>query len=93
MYFDQGGNLNAVRWNDWKLSFASMKGNIATGVREVTAWALVANLRMDPYERGFEEGGEAFRFMAQQMWLIVPVQGKIKEFFSDFDQFPYQAGS
>jgi arylsulfatase len=27
------------------------------------------------------------------MWLIVPVQGKIKEFFSDFDQFPYQAGS
>ena len=21
-YFDQGGNLNAIRWNDWKLSFA-----------------------------------------------------------------------
>ena len=27
------------------------------------------------------------------MWLIVPVQGKVKEFFSDFDQFPYQSGS
>ena len=27
------------------------------------------------------------------MWLLVPIQGKIKEFFSDFDQFPYQAGS
>ena len=23
----------------------------------------------------------------------MPIQGKIKEFFSDFDQFPYQAGS
>jgi arylsulfatase len=23
----------------------------------------------------------------------VPVQGKVKEFFADFDQFPYQAGS
>src|SRR5215468_10263700 len=22
MYFDQGGNLNAMRWNDWKVSFA-----------------------------------------------------------------------
>lgn len=22
-YFDQGGNLNAIRWNDWKLSFAT----------------------------------------------------------------------
>ena len=32
-------------------------------------------------------------FLAQNMWLIVPVQGKIKEFFSDFDQFPYQEGS
>jgi arylsulfatase len=92
-YFDQGGNLNAIRWNDWKLSFASMKGNIATGVREVTAWALIANLRMDPYERGLEEGGGAIDFLARNIWLIVPVQGKIKEFFSDFDQFPYQAGN
>ncbi|MGF6306275.1 arylsulfatase A-like enzyme [Bradyrhizobium sp. i1.8.4] len=92
-YFDQGGNLNAIRWNDWKLSFASSKGNIATGTREVTAWSLITNLRMDPYERGLEEGGEAMKFLAQNMWLIVPVQGKIKEFFSDFDQFPYQEGS
>jgi arylsulfatase len=92
-YFDQGGNLNAIRWNDWKLSFAQAKGNIATGVREVTAWALISNLRMDPYERGLEEGGGAIKFLAQNMWLIVPVQGKIKEFFSDFEQFPYQSGS
>ena len=27
------------------------------------------------------------------MWLLVPIQGKIKEFFADFDQFPYQTGS
>jgi arylsulfatase len=27
------------------------------------------------------------------MWLFVPVQGKIKEFFADFDKFPSQAGS
>jgi arylsulfatase len=93
-YFDQGGNLNAIRWNDWKLSFASSsKGNIATATREVTAWALIANLRMDPYERGLEEGGGAIDFLAQNIWLIVPVQGKIKEFFSDFDQFPYQEGN
>ena len=56
-------------------------------------WALITNLRMDPYERGMEEGGGAMEFLAQNMWLLVPIQGKIKEFFSDFDQFPYQAGS
>jgi len=92
-YFDQGGNLNAIRWNDWKLSFAVAHGNIATGVRQTPAWAQIANLRMDPYERGLEEGGGAIDFLARNMWLIVPVQGKIKEFFSDFDQFPYQEGS
>jgi arylsulfatase len=92
-YFDQGGNLNAMRWNDWKLSFATTKGNIATGVREVPAWALITNLRMDPYERGLEEGGGAIKFLAQNIWLLVPIQGKIKAFFSDFDKYPYQAGN
>jgi hypothetical protein len=91
-YFDQGGNLNAIRWNDWKLSFASSKGNIATGTREVTVWSLITNLRMDPYERGLEEGGGAMEFLGRNIWLLVPIQGKIKEFFSDFDQFPYQEG-
>jgi arylsulfatase len=92
-YFDQGGNLNAIRWNDWKLNFAVTHGNIATGVREVTSWALIENLRMDPYERGLEEGGNAMDFLARNIWLLVPIQGKIKEFFSDFDKFPYQMGS
>ncbi len=27
-YFGQGGELNAVRWNDWKVHFAIVKGNI-----------------------------------------------------------------
>ncbi|RAJ08656.1 arylsulfatase [Chitinophaga skermanii] len=93
-YFDQGGNLNAVRWNDWKTSFAvASHGNIATATRSVPAWSLITNLRMDPYERGMEDGGESMKFFAQQMWLLVPIQGKIKEFFSDFDKYPYQTGS
>ncbi|MFK0273276.1 arylsulfatase [Ensifer sp. NPDC090286] len=93
-YFDQGGNLNALRWNDWKLSFAQAShGNIATAQREVTSWAVIANLRMDPYERGMEDGGGAIEFLARNMWLLVPIQAKIKEFFQDFNDYPYQAGS
>ncbi|OCJ02541.1 arylsulfatase [Rhizobium sp. AC44/96] len=93
-YFDQGGNLNAIRWNDWKLAFAvNSEGNIATATREVPSWANIFNLRMDPYERGLKEGGGAMEFLARNMWLLVPVQGKIKDFFSDFDKYPYQEGS
>ena len=53
---------------------------------------MITNLRMDPYERGMKEGGGAMDFLGRQMWLLVPVQGKIKEFFSDFEQYPYQVG-
>jgi arylsulfatase len=93
-YFDQGGNLNAVRWNDWKSSFAiNSEGNIATATREVPSWAAVTNLRMDPYERAAKEAGNYMDFVGRQMWLLVPIQGKIKEFFSDFEKYPYQTGS
>ena len=93
-YFDQGGDLNAIRWNDWKVSFAvASEGNIATATRETPGWAQITNLRMDPYERGIKEGGNAMDFYARNIWLLVPIQGKIKDFFSDFDKFPYQEGS
>ncbi|HEY4367494.1 MAG TPA: arylsulfatase [Steroidobacteraceae bacterium] len=53
LYFDQGGNLNAMRHQDWKLSFAvQAHGNIATGSRTVTNWAGITNLRMDPSRKG-----------------------------------------
>jgi len=32
-YFGQGGELNAVRFQDWKVHFAVIEGNIATGER------------------------------------------------------------
>ena len=67
--------------------------SLLASVREVPAWSVIANLRMDPYERGLEEGGGAIEFLARNMWLLVPIQGKIKEFFADFDKFPYQTGS
>jgi hypothetical protein len=93
LYFDQDGSLDAIRWNDWKLSFASIDGNIATGTRALTNWPLVWNLRMDPYERGFAEGGENTKFASGQMWLLVPIQEKIKDFFGDYEKYPHQEGS
>jgi arylsulfatase A-like enzyme len=92
-YFDQSGNLNAVRWNDWKVHFAVLQGNIATGTRDVTGWPTIINLRADPYEKGPHESGMYIRWYAENIWLFVPIQQKIKEFFVDFDQYPYQAGS
>ena len=50
-YFGQGGELNAIRWNDWKVHFAVTNGNIATAIREVPGWPVIVNLRADPTKR------------------------------------------
>jgi arylsulfatase A-like enzyme len=93
LYFSQGGELNAVRWNDWKVHFAVQTGNIAFGTRDVTGWPTIVNLRADPFERAPGESGMYIRWYGEQMWLFVPVQQKLQEFFKGFMEYPYQMGS
>ena len=93
IYFSQGGELNAIRVHDWKVHFAVQQGNIATGTRQVPGWPTIINLRADPFERAPHESGMYIRWYADNMWMFVPVQQKLKEFFVDFEEYPYQAGS
>jgi arylsulfatase len=92
-YFGQGGELNAVRWNDWKVHFAVTNGNIATAVREVTGWPTIVNLRADPYEKAPHESGLYLRWYADNIWLFVPVQQKLKAFLTTLPAYPFQQGS
>ena len=92
-YFNQGGELNAVRVFDWKVHFAVQRGNIATSTREVTGWPMLVNLRADPFEQAPHESGMYFRWYGDNMWIFVPIQMKIKEFFETYNDFPHQSGS
>jgi arylsulfatase A-like enzyme len=92
-YFGQGGELNAVRWNDWKVHFATQSGNIATGTRLVTGWPTIVNLRADPYEKAPHEASLGYlRWYGDNLWLFVPVQQKLKEFLVTIPQYPFQEG-
>jgi arylsulfatase len=93
LYFGQGGELNAIRWNDWKIHFAMIKGNIAVGERIVTNWPVLINLRADPYEEMWHESDMYIRWYGDNMWLFVPVQAELKKFFMTIPQFPFQEGS
>jgi arylsulfatase len=94
VYFSQGGELNAVRYRNWKVHFAMQHGNIATAVREVTGWPAIVNLRADPYEEMMFEGEMGYlRWYANNMWIFVPIQTVIKEFLSTIPDYPFQEGS
>ena len=81
-----------MRWNDWKVNFAIVEGNVATGTRKVTSWPLIVNLRADPYEKMPLESQMYLRWYGDNLWLFVPVQQRIKDFLVTIPQFPFQEG-
>ena len=93
MYFDQVGNLNAIRYNDWKLHFAYLEGNIASAVRVQPAWPKVINLRADPFERAWHESEMYLRWMVDNMWLFVPAQVFTRKWLTSFEEFPPVGGT
>ncbi len=92
-YFDQGGNLNALRYANWKLHFTIQEGDISQAYRKTPAWPRVVNLRADPFEKGMHESELYIRWLADQMWLFVPAQQYIGQFLMTFKDFPAVRGS
>ena len=91
-YFGQDGDLNAVRWNDWKIHFAQLEGNITDSVRLQTSWPAIIHLKADPYEHAWEHSGMYMRWMADNMWLFVPIQDQIQKFLASMQDYPFQEG-
>ncbi len=86
-YFDAGGNLNAVRYQDWKIHFTVMEGAINEAYRKSPSWPLVINLRQDPFEVT-PDAALYTRWLGDQMWLFVPAQAYVGEFLATFKDYP-----
>jgi len=91
-YFDAGGNLNALRYNDWKIHWTIMEGAINEAYRKTPSWPLIINLRMDPYEVSPDSALYVRQFYADQMWTFVPAQAVVQKFLDTFKEFPPTAG-
>jgi arylsulfatase A-like enzyme len=87
-YFDDNASLNAVRVEDWKLSFKVMAGNLATSTLKAPNMPIVVNLRQDPFERYHDESLMHFRWYADKLWTFVPAQQIVGQFISTFKEFP-----
>jgi arylsulfatase len=87
-YFDAGGNLNAVRYQDWKIHFCVMEGDITQAYRKTPSWPVVVNVRQDPFERFAFESRMYLRWMADKLWTFLPAQQIVGEFLATFREFP-----
>jgi len=87
-YFDQGGNLNAVRYDDWKVNFAITEGAIDTAYRKTPAWPVIVNLRADPFESAPHDSGMYIRWYADLLWIFVPMQEQVAKFAATLKDYP-----
>ncbi|MCE9612887.1 MAG: arylsulfatase [Lentisphaerae bacterium] len=87
-YFDDNANLNAVRIDDWKLSFKIMHGNIAMGTLIQPNMPVVVNLRQDPFERFPDESRMYARWATDKLWMFVPAQMAVGKFVASFKEYP-----
>ena len=87
-YFTDNGDLTALRYADWKLSFKTIKGNLFTGTEESTNVPLVTNLRQDPLERYQDESMLYGRWWGDKLWTMIPAVTLVGGFLQTFKEYP-----
>jgi arylsulfatase len=93
LYFDGGGDLTAIRMGEWKITFTQMSGNLTSAWKKSPSWPYITNLRRDPYERFFEQGGEYLKWYGSRMFLMGPAQDAVAAQLESLKEFPPARGS
>ena len=91
-YFTDDGDLAALRWNDWKLTFLEQKawGTFRAWMEPLTELRvpLIFNLRRDPYERAYRTSNTYYDWMLNRAYMLVPAQAYVGNFLETFQEFP-----
>ena len=87
-YFDDSANLNALRYDDWKITFQMIEGNMFNGRLVSPNMPSVVNLREDPFERYPTESLMYMEWMSAKGWAFLPAQGIVGQFLQSFQEFP-----
>ncbi|MEE3101028.1 MAG: arylsulfatase, partial [Pseudomonadota bacterium] len=91
-YFTDDGDLAALRWNDWKLTFLEQKAwsTFRAWMEPLTELRvpLIFNLRRDPYERAYRTSNTYYDWMLDRAYMLVPAQAYVGNFLATFQEFP-----
>ena len=91
-YFSDDGDLQALRYDNWKVVFGQQR---AQGTMLVWSEPLVNtripwlyNLRTDPYERASITSNTYWDWWMNHAFLLIPAQGYVGQFLSTFKEYP-----
>jgi arylsulfatase len=91
-YFDDDGQLVAMRFGDWKIVFCeqTVSGGMRVWAEPFTCLRLpkVFNLRMDPYERADSVSDQYYDWMTKNAYLAMEGSAKASAFLNTFIDYP-----
>jgi arylsulfatase len=91
LYWTDDGDLAALRYNKWKLTFMEQRAH------GLDVWVepfvrlrvpLLADLRADPFERAQYEAIDYGHWFVDHIFLLVPAQAFVGQWLSSFREFP-----
>ena len=92
IYWTDDGSVAALRYDNWKVTFLRQN---AEGLRvwqepfEELRAPMLANLRMDPFERAEDENAMGYqRWYLEHMFLIAPAGAYVGQWLQSFREFP-----
>jgi arylsulfatase A-like enzyme len=91
-YFDDDGNLAAVRFDNWKIVFLEQRceGTLRVWAEPFTVLRVpkIYNLRTDPYERADVTSNTYYDWLLNHAFLMPATQALVSQFLATFKAFP-----
>lgn len=92
IYFDDDGNLVALRYDNWKVVFMEQRvqGTLRIWAEPFTPLRLpkLFNLRTDPFERADITSNTYYDWLLDHAFILFAAQGIVTEFIEMFKEFP-----
>ena len=91
IYWTDGGSVAALRHGNWKISFLRQN---SVGLKvwetpfEELRFPMLTNLRMDPFEKAYDESTGHPMWASERMFVLAPAGAYIGQWLQSFREFP-----
>jgi len=91
LYWTDDGNVAALRYNNWKITFLVQKAEgLQVWMQPFTPMRapMIENLRTDPFERAEYEGMDYNRWFVEHIFVLAPAGAYVGKWLQSFREFP-----